>query len=78
MSNKTRAEEYAGGFPERIKVFANLADPRTGCNKCHYFGEMIFIAFAASSVNARDLMTWQALLMLRKLGSQSTQRIHNF
>jgi predicted transposase YbfD/YdcC len=47
MSNKTRSEEYAGGFPESIEAFANLPDPRTGRNKCHYFGEIIFIALAA-------------------------------
>ena len=47
MSNKTRSEEYAGGFPESIQAFGNLADPRTGRNKCHYFGEIIFIALAA-------------------------------
>jgi len=47
MSNKTRSEQYAGGFPEVIKPFSTLTDPRTGRNKQHYFGEIIFIALAA-------------------------------
>ena len=46
MSYKTRSGEYAGGFPESIEAFANLADPRTGRNKYHYFGEIIFMALA--------------------------------
>lgn len=47
MSNKTRSEQYAGGFPESIKPFSVLTDPRTGRSKRHYFGEIIFIALAA-------------------------------
>ncbi len=47
MSNKTRAEEYAGGFSESIGASGNLNDPRTWLIKGHYFGEIIFIAHAA-------------------------------
>lgn len=47
MPNKTRSEQYAGGFPEAIEPFSVLTDPRTGRNKQHYFGEIIFIALAA-------------------------------
>ena len=47
MSNKTRSEEYAGGFHESLEAFSDLPDPRTGRNKRHYFGEIIFIALAA-------------------------------
>jgi len=47
MSNETRSEKYAGGFPENIKLFSILTDPRKGRNKQHYFGEIIFIALAA-------------------------------
>jgi len=47
MSDTPRSEQYAGGFPESIKPFSILTDPRTGRNKQHYFGEIIFIALAA-------------------------------
>ncbi len=47
MSNKTRSEQFAGGFPDNIQPFSILTDPRTGRNKQHYFGEIIFIALAA-------------------------------
>lgn len=43
----TRAELYSEGFPENIESFSRLTDPRTGKNKRHYFGEIIFIALAA-------------------------------
>lgn len=41
---KTRHEEYAGGFPTGMEAFAKLSDPRGGRAKCHYFGEVPFIA----------------------------------
>ncbi len=47
MSNKTRSEQFAGGFPESIEAFNELNDPRNGRHKRHYFGEIIFIALAA-------------------------------
>lgn len=47
MSHETRSEHYAGGFPESLAAFSDLSDPRTGRNKRHYFGEILFIALAA-------------------------------
>jgi len=47
MPNQTRSEQYAGGFPKSIESFSGMADPRTGRNKRHYFGEIIFMALAA-------------------------------
>lgn len=47
MPNETRSEQYSGGFPESIKAFSEVSDPRTGRNKRHYFGEIIFMALAA-------------------------------
>ena len=47
MSTPTLSEQYAGGFPENIRSFSILTDPRNGKNKSHYFGEIIFIALAA-------------------------------
>lgn len=46
-SQKTRSEEYAGGFPPGMEAFENLTDPRGGRAKRHYFGEVLFIALAA-------------------------------
>lgn len=47
MPNKTRSSHYSGGFPDSIRAFSLLDDPRSGRNKRHYFGEIIFIALAA-------------------------------
>lgn len=47
MDHRTRSERYAEGFPDSIAAFRDLADPRTGRNKRHYFGEVLFIALAA-------------------------------
>lgn len=47
MDHETRAERFAGGFPDSISAFDSLTDPRTGRHKQHYFGEIIFIALAA-------------------------------
>ena len=47
MSNKTRCDEYSGGFPEGFESFEELEDPRSGRHPRHYFGEIIFIALAA-------------------------------
>ena len=46
-SEKTRSEEYAGGFPPGMDAFEILTDPRGGRAKRHYFGEILFIALAA-------------------------------
>lgn len=51
MAQKTRSSEFAGGFPESIKSFELLVDPRQGKAKRHYFGEIIFIALAAMIAN---------------------------
>jgi predicted transposase YbfD/YdcC len=47
MDRRTRSEHYAGGFFDSIAAFSNLSDPRTGRNKQHFFGEVLFIALAA-------------------------------
>ena len=47
MPKQTRSEHYSGGFPQSISAFSQLPDPRTGRNKQHYFGEILFIALAA-------------------------------
>lgn len=47
MSHQTRSEQFSGGFPESIEAFSELADPRKGRHKRHYFGEIIFMALAA-------------------------------
>jgi predicted transposase YbfD/YdcC len=47
MSKKARSVEYSGGFHPSIQAFETLDDPRTGRNKRHYFGEILFIALAA-------------------------------
>lgn len=47
MAKETRSEHYAGGFPENLSAFSSLIDPRTGRNKRHYFGEVLFISLAA-------------------------------
>lgn len=47
MSRYTRSQHFSGGFPESIKAFSSLSDPRSGRNTRHYFGEIIFIALAA-------------------------------
>jgi predicted transposase YbfD/YdcC len=52
MSNITRRDHYAGGFPDGFEDFKSLEDPRTGNNPRHYFGEIIFIALAAMIGNS--------------------------
>jgi predicted transposase YbfD/YdcC len=47
MAHESRSDHYAGGFPESISAFSGLPDPRSGRNKQHYFGEILFIAVAA-------------------------------
>ena len=46
MASKSRSEEYSEGFPENIQAFSELEGPRSGKNKRHYFGEIIFMALA--------------------------------
>jgi hypothetical protein len=49
MATETSSEHNSGGFPPCIVAFACLDDPqtRTGPNKRHYFGEILFKALAA-------------------------------
>jgi len=47
MTNQSRSERFAGGFPDNLDAFKVLKDPRSGRNKQHYFGEILFIAIAA-------------------------------
>ncbi len=47
MPDKTRRDEYSGGFPDGFGHFEKLEDPRKGRHPRHYFGEIIFIALAA-------------------------------
>ena len=39
--------DYSSGFPSGFDHFVVIEDPRTGGNKKHHFGEMIFIAVSA-------------------------------
>lgn len=39
--------DYSGGFPIGFEHFVVIEDPRTGGNKKHHFGEMIFLAVSA-------------------------------
>ncbi|MDA7888445.1 transposase family protein, partial [Akkermansiaceae bacterium] len=39
--------DYSGGFPIGFEHFVIIEDPRTGGNKKHHFGEMIFLAVSA-------------------------------
>lgn len=47
MSNRTRRDDHAGGFPDGFEPFEKLEDPRNGRHPRHYFGEIIFIALSA-------------------------------
>ena len=42
--NKT---DYSGGLPVGFESFGIIEDPRTGGNKRHYFGEVIFMSISA-------------------------------
>ena len=39
--------DYTGGFPLGFEHFTVIEDPRTGGNRKHHFGEMIFIAVSS-------------------------------
>ncbi len=39
--------DYSGGFPAGFEHFVVIEDPRTGGNKKHHFGEMIFVAVSS-------------------------------
>ena len=40
--------DYSGGLPEGFESFAILEDPRTGGNKKHHFGEVLFMTVTAT------------------------------
>lgn len=40
--------DYSGGLPESFESFAILEDPRTGGDKKHHFGEVLFMAVTAT------------------------------
>ena len=39
--------DYSGGLPVGVERFTIVADPRTGGNTKHHFGELLFIAVSA-------------------------------
>ena len=39
--------DYTGGLPENFSSFLVIEDPRTGGNKKHHFGEVLFMAVSA-------------------------------
>ena len=39
--------DYSGGFPIGFEHFVVIEDPRTGGNKKHHFGEIVFLAVSA-------------------------------
>jgi predicted transposase YbfD/YdcC len=39
--------DYSGGLPESFEAFYVIEDPRTGGNKKHHFGEVLFMAVTA-------------------------------
>lgn len=40
--------DYSGGLPAGFESFQVIEDPRTGGNKRHYFGEVLFMAVSAT------------------------------
>ena len=66
MSNKTRRDEYAGGFPEGFEDFETLNDPRQGKYPRHYFGEIIFMALAAMICGSEGFDDFERFAKLRE------------
>jgi hypothetical protein len=64
--NKTRSEEYAGGFPAGMEAFQSLTDPREGKAKRHYFGEVLFIALAAMTCGMEGFDDFERFAKLRE------------
>ena len=77
MSNKTRCDEYAGGFPDGFEDFKPLKDPRTGNNKRHYFGEIIFIALAAMIGNSEGFDDFERFAKRREKWLRKHLRLPN-
>lgn len=66
MPNKTRRDEYAGGFPEGFEDFETLNDPRQGKYPRHYFGEIIFMALAAMICGSEGFDDFERFAKLRE------------
>lgn len=77
MTNTTRRDEYAGGFPDGFEDFESLEDPRTGNNKRHYFGEIIFIALAAMTANSEGFDDFERFARRREKWLRKHLRLPN-
>lgn len=77
MPNKVRRDEYAGGFPDGFEDFETLEDPRTGNNKRHYFGEIIFIALAAMIANSEGFDDFERFAKRREQWLRKHLRLPN-
>jgi len=77
MPNNTRRDEYAGGFPNGFEDFESLEDPRTGNNKRHYFGEIIFIALAAMIANSEGFDDFERFARRREKWLRKHLRLPN-
>lgn len=77
MPNTTRRDKYAGGFPNGFEDFKPLEDPRTGNNKRHYFGEIIFIALAAMIGNSEGFDDFERFAKRRENWLRKHLRLPN-
>ncbi len=67
MDQKTRRDEFSGGFPEGLRdSFQDLKDPRNGRHPQHYFGEVIYIALAAMICNCEGFADFERFANLKK------------
>jgi len=47
MPRNPNKSDWSGGLPACITSFSVIEDPRTGGNKLHHFGEVLFMAVSA-------------------------------
>jgi hypothetical protein len=47
MPRNPNKSDWSGGLPACIASFSVIEDPRTGGNKLHHFGEVLFMAVSA-------------------------------
>ena len=47
MPRDPNKSDWSGGLPACITSFSVIEDPRTGGNKLHHFGEVLFMAVSA-------------------------------
>ena len=47
MPRNPNKSDWSGGLPACIGSFSVIEDPRTGGNKLHHFGEVLFMAISA-------------------------------